>query len=132
MKNATNVPTENASVVHKAMRQAAVVRRFSGMLQNVPHTADGVNQGFAIVVVNFAAQSINVNVYHIGGRIKTHMPYMVEDHCPSNYTARVPAKVLQQSELLGGKLENTITPLCFAPNKIKLEIGNFQPQRFLL
>ena len=60
------------------------------------------------------------------------MPDMVEDHCPSNYTARVPAKVLQQSELLRGKLEDAITPLCFAPNKIKLEIGNFQPQRFLL
>ena len=91
-----------------------------------------MNQWFAIVVVNFAAQSINVNVYHIGCRIKTHMPDMVEDHCPSNYTARVPAKVLQQSELLGRKLEDAITPLCFAPNKIKLEIGNFQPQRFLL
>ena len=70
MKNATNVPTEKASVVHKAMRQAAVVRRFSGMFQNVSHTADGVNQGFAIVAVNLAAQSINVNVHHIGGRIK--------------------------------------------------------------
>ena len=85
------------------------------MFQDIPHTADGVNQGLAIVVVNFTAQAINVNVYHIGCRIKTHMPYMVEDHRPSNYTARVPAKVLQQSELLRGKLEDTVTPLRFAP-----------------
>ena len=61
-----------------------------------------------------------------------HMPNMVEDHSSSNYTACVPAKVLQQGELLRGKLEDAITSLCFAPNQIKLEIGNFQPRRFLL
>src|SRR5208337_1113050 len=113
------------------MRQAAVVREFSGILQDVPHTSDGVNQGFAAVGVNLAAQTVNVNVHHIGGRIKMHMPNMVEDHSPGNYTAYVPAKVLQQRELLRGKLEDAIASLCFPPDQIKLEIGNFQPRRFL-
>ena len=132
MKKATNVPTENASVVHKAMRQAAVVRELSGILQEVPHTSDCVNQGLATVAVNLAAQTVNVNVHHIGGRIKLHMPNMVEDHSSSDYTARVPAKVLQQRKLLGSKLEDALTSLCFAPDQINLEISNFQPRRFLL
>ena len=87
-------------MVHKAIRQAAVVRRFSGMLQYVAHTADGVNQGFAIVVVNLAAQTINVNVHDIGRRVKTHVPDMVEDHRPSYYSAHVSAKVLEAGRTL--------------------------------
>ena len=85
-----------------------------------------------MVVVNLASQSIDVNVHHVGGWIKSHMPDMVEDHRPSDYTTRVPAKVFQESELLRGQLEYAIAPLCFAPNEIKLKIGNFQPQRFVL
>jgi hypothetical protein len=91
-----------------------------------------VNQGLATVAIDLAAQTVNVNVHHIGGRIKLHMPNMVEDHRSSNDTAHVPAKVLQQRELLGSKLEDALTSLCFAPDQINLEISNLQPRRFLL
>jgi hypothetical protein len=91
-----------------------------------------MNQGFRAVIVNLAAQTVNVNVDYIGGRIEAHMPHMLEDHSSSNYTACVPAKVLQQGELLRGKLQDAVTPPRFATDQIKLEIGNFQPRRFLL
>src|SRR5271157_357543 len=132
MKNATKVPRENASVVHNAMRHAAVLRKSLGLLQNVPNAANRVNQRPAIAAVNLAAQTIDMNIHNVGAGVETHAPNVVQDHRTSNNPACVAAKILQQRELLGGELEHVIAPARFAPYQVKLEIRSFKPHRFRL
>ena len=132
MTNATKVPKENASVVHKAMRHAAVLRKFSNLLQDVPNTANRVNQRPAIFAVNLAAQTIDMNVHNVGAGVNTHAPNVVQDHRASNNPACVAAKILQQRELLRGELEHVVAPACFAPYQVELEIRSFEPHRLRL
>jgi hypothetical protein len=67
-----------------------------------------VNQGFATVRVDLAAQTIDVNVHHVSRRVKVHTPDVFGDHSSSNHAACVPAKVLQQRELMWRELEDAL------------------------
>ena len=54
-ENAPAVPSANARVVQIEIRQAAVVRRFLGMFENVPNPTNRMNQRSRGVVIHFAA-----------------------------------------------------------------------------
>src|SRR5579863_2525517 len=100
MENAPAVPSANAKVVQIEIRQAAVVRRFLGMFENVANAANRMNQRSWGIVIYFAAQPINVNVNHVGCGVNPHLPDMVQNHGPRYDTTFVPAKVFQQGKLL--------------------------------
>src|SRR5271166_1600557 len=96
MKNASAVPRANAKVVQTEMRQAAVVRKNLGIFEYVPHAANGMYQRHGTIVVHFAAQAINVHVNHVGCRIDSHAPNMIEDHGASDHPPGIAAEIFQQ------------------------------------
>lgn len=55
MQKAPAVPSANARVVQIEIRQAAVARKFLGMLENVAYSANGVDQRARSVMVDFTA-----------------------------------------------------------------------------
>ena len=55
MEKATAVPSAKARVVQIEIRQAAVARKFLGILENVAHPANCVDQRAQGVMIHFAA-----------------------------------------------------------------------------
>src|SRR6266404_2027941 len=105
MKNATAVPTAKARVVQVEMRQAAVVRVLLRILQNVPDTADGLDQGPKRFPVDLGAQAINVNVNYIGRRINSHAPDVVKNHSACHHASGISTEILQQRKFMRSQLQ---------------------------
>ena len=121
MENAPAVPSANARVVQIEIRQAAVVRKFLGMFENVANTPNRMNQGSlgVGVVAYFAPQAIEVNVNHVGCGVHRHFPDMVQNHGPRDYATLVAAKIFQQRKFLGSQLQQMIAPSCFPTYQIE-------------
>ena len=96
MEKATAVPSANARVVQIEIRQAAVARRFLGMLENVANPSNGVDQRARSVMVHLAAQTINMDIHDVGCWIDPHPPDMVQNHSTSYHATFIAAKILQQ------------------------------------
>ena len=128
MEKATAVPSANARVVQIEIRQAAVVRKFLGILENIANTTNCVDQRSRGVIVYLAAQPINMDIDDVGCGINPHPPDMVQNHSASNYAPLIPAKIFQQRELLWGQLKQVIAPSCFTTHEVKLQVGSLQPQ----
>src|SRR5579864_74218 len=122
MENAIAVPMANAVAVQMEIRHAAVVRSRLGIFQNVPYSANGMNQGPCGRMIYFAAQAVNVNIYHIRSRINSHSPHMVKDHRAGHNPSHIPAKILEQGELLRSQLQQLVTPPSLAPDQVQLQI----------
>ena len=95
MENATAVPSANAKVVQIEIRQAAVVRRFLGMFENVANTANRMNQRSGRVMIYLATETINVNIDHIGCGVNSHFPDMIQNHGSGHNPPLIAAKVFQ-------------------------------------
>jgi hypothetical protein len=102
MEKATAVPSANARVVHIEIRQAAVVRKFLGMFENVANTTDGMNQWSWSIVIHFTAQPINMNIHNVCCGINPHLPDVIQNHGSRYHATFIPAQVFQQRKFLGG------------------------------
>src|ERR1039457_4282666 len=98
MAKATAVPSANARVVQIEIRQAAVARKFLGMFENVANATNGMNQRSWGVMIHFAAQTINMDIDHVGCGINPHFPDMVQNHGARYHTPLIAAKILQSEE----------------------------------
>jgi hypothetical protein len=83
-------------------------------------------------MVHFTAQTINVHIHDVGCGINPHPPDVVQNHGASYYATFIPAKIFQQRKLLGGQLQQVITPSCFTTYQVKLQVGSLQTHRFIL
>ena len=122
MENATAVPSANARVVQTEIRQAAVARKFLGMLEDIANTTNGMDQRSRGVMVHFTPQPINMNIDNIGCGIDPHPPDMVQNHGTSYYPAFIPAEIFQKRKLLWGQLQQVIASSGFTPHQVKLQI----------
>src|ERR1700758_2310542 len=113
MEKATAVPRANAMVVQIEIRQAAVARKFLGMFENVADATNCVNQRSWGVMIDFAAQTIDMNIHNVGCRIDSHTPDMVQNHRPGDYSTFIAAKILQQRKLLWCQLQQVFAPARF-------------------
>ena len=132
MENAPAVPSANARVVQIEIRQAAVVRRFLGMFENVANATNRMNQRSRGVMIHFAAKAINMNIHYVGRGINPHLPDMVQNHGPGHNATFVAAKIFQQGKLLRGQLQQVIAPPRLTTYQIKLQVGRLQTHRFSL
>src|ERR1700693_2290412 len=123
MEKATAVPSANARVVQIEIRQAAVAGKFLGILENIAYTANRVDQRAQGVMVHFIAQTINMDVHHVGGGINPHPPNVVENHGPCHHATFVAAKIFKQGKLLRGQLQQVIASPRLATQQIKLQVG---------
>jgi hypothetical protein len=105
MEKATAVPSANARVVQIEIRQAAVARKVLGIPENISNAADCVDQRMRGVMVDFATQTINMDVHDVGCRIDPHPPHVVENHGSSHYSTFVAAKIFQKRKFLWGQLQ---------------------------
>jgi len=120
MEKATAVPSANASVVQIEIRQAAVVRKFLGMFENVTNATNCVNQRSLSVLIHFAAQTIDMNIHHVGCGVNPHFPDMVQNHGPGHHATFIAAKIFQERKLLWSQLQQVITTSCFSTRQVKL------------
>src|SRR5208283_2147710 len=132
MEKATAVPSANARVVQIEIRHAAVALRFLGILEHVANTANCVDQWPRGVVVHLAAQTINMNIHHVGCGINPHSPDVVQNHSASYHPTFIAAKILQQRKLLWSQLQQLIAASCFTTNQVKLQVGSLQTHGFAL
>src|SRR5580692_11918264 len=121
MEKATAVPSAKASVVQIEIRQAAVARRFLGMLEHVADATNGMDERARRVMVHFAAQAINMDVHDVGRGINPHTPDVVQNHRASYHTAFVAAEILQQRKFLRGQLQQVVAPSRFTTYEVKLQ-----------
>jgi hypothetical protein len=75
------------------------------MFENVTNATNGVDQGPWRVVVYLIAQTINMDIHHVGCGIDPHSPNVIQDHGASYYAPFIAAKVFQQGKLLWGQLQ---------------------------
>jgi hypothetical protein len=73
-----------------------------------------------------------MNIHDISCGIYPHAPNVVQNHGTSYNATFIPAKILQQTKLLGGQLQHTIAPSCFTAYQVKLQIGSLQTHGFIL
>ena len=132
MEKATAVPTANAKVVQIEIRQAAVVRKFLGILENIANTTNRVDQRPHRIMVHLTAQTINMDIHHVGCGINPHPPNVVQNHGPSYHPTCIPAKIFQQGKLLRGQLQQVIAPACLPTYEVKLQVGGLQTHRLIL
>src|ERR1700686_3135526 len=104
MENAPAVPRPNARVVQSEIRQAAVVRKFLGMFENVANTTNRMNQRSRGVVIHFAAQAVGMDIHYVGSGINPHLPDMIQDHGARYYATFIAAKIFEQREFLWSQL----------------------------
>src|SRR5206468_2747375 len=100
MPNASAVPMAKANVIHTDSRNAAVFPGPLAILENIAHSADGVNQRLIGVAVHLAAHAVDVNVHDVGSRIDPHLPYMIENHRAGHDASGIAAEILEQDEFL--------------------------------
>src|ERR1700686_3031990 len=108
MENTPAVPSAKASVVQIEIRQAAVVRKFLGMFENVANAANGVNQWSPRIMIHLAAQTINMDIHDVSCWIDPHPPNVVQDHGPRYHATFIAAKIFQQRKLLWSQLQQVI------------------------
>jgi hypothetical protein len=120
MEKAAAVPSANARVVQIEIRQAAVVRKFLGMFENVADTPNRMNQGSRCVMIHFAAKAVDMDIHHVGCWINPHFPDMIKDHGPGHNSTLIAAKIFQQRKFLRGQLQQMIAPSCFPTYQIEL------------
>src|ERR1700733_9034478 len=118
MENAKPVPTANAKVVQIERRQAAVVRRTLRMFKNVSYAANGVDERFRCILVNFVSQAINVDVDDICCGINPHSPNVIKYHRTSNDTPGVPTKIFQKRKFLCRQLQQLIAAASLMTDKV--------------
>ena len=130
MEKTAAVPSANARVAQIEIRQAAVVRKFLGMFENVANTANRMNQRSGRVVIYLAAETINVNVDHIGCGVNPHFPDMVQNHGSGHNPPFIAAKIFQQRKLLRGQLQQVLAPPRLTTYQVKLQVRRLQTHRF--
>ena len=62
--------------------------------ENISNTTQGSNAGTLAIRVDLPAQSVDVDVHHIGIRLNSHTPDFIENHRPCDDAACIPAQVL--------------------------------------
>ena len=132
MENAIADPMANAVAVQMEIRHAAVVRSRLGIFQDVPYSANGMNQGPQRCMIHFTAQAVNVNVHNIRRRINSHSPHVVKDHSASHHASRVSAEILEQGELLRSQLQQLIASPSLTPDEVQLQVRRLKACRFSL
>src|ERR1035438_2944215 len=120
MENAPAVPSANARVVQIEIRQAAVVRKFLGMFENVANTPNRMNQRSRGGMIHFAAKAVDMDIHYVGSGINPHLPDMIQDHGPGYNPSFIAAKIFQQRKFLRGQLQQMIAPSCFPAYQIEL------------
>jgi hypothetical protein len=63
------------------------------MLENVSDAADCVDEWYGTIVIDLAAQAIDVDIDHVCCGINLHAPDVIQDHSASNYTPGIPTKI---------------------------------------
>src|ERR1700686_298675 len=132
MENTPAVPSAKASVVQIEIRQAAVLRKFSGMFENVANAANGVNQRLRRVMIHFAAQTINMDIHDIGCGVNPHPPHMIQDHSTRHYAPFIAAKIFKERKLLWRQLQQVIAASSLTTQQIELQVGGLQTRWFSL
>src|ERR1035438_2096754 len=100
------VPHANAKVAHSEMRQAALCRMGLAVFEDIANTPKRSNQRLLPLAIHLPPQPIDMHVHNIGVRLDAHSPDLIENHGTRNHAACVPAKILQQYELLRCKLQD--------------------------
>src|SRR3974390_2272926 len=78
--SASATPTAKAAAGHAAMRPAPELRRAARLPENITDASDGVDQRVLPVLINLLAQTVDLDLNHIGGRINVHVPHFVKNH----------------------------------------------------
>src|SRR6266851_2984874 len=89
-------------------RQSTFVCRLRGVridqwTKQVTRAATGMEQGFAGIGVNFAADAVDVDFDQVRKGIKSFIPNMLGDFRASHDAAGVTRKIFEQGVLFGGK-----------------------------
>jgi hypothetical protein len=94
------VPIANASVAQSEMRHAAL--RMIGLraFEDISDTSQCLDQRLTADRVDFASQSVNVNIDHVRVWLNPHAPDLLQKHGTSYNSTGVPTEVLKKHELL--------------------------------
>ena len=60
-----------------------------------PNAADAMNQGIALLTVNFAPEPPNINVNNVGRRIEMQVPYVLQEHGARDHLTGIAGQVRQ-------------------------------------
>src|SRR5271165_980621 len=104
-RKTSSVPHANASVAQSEMRHAALCITGLSVFDDITHASQSSNQRLLSAPVHLSAQPVNMHIHHVGVRLNSHAPHLVQDHGARHYAARIPAKVFQQNELLRCQLQ---------------------------
>jgi hypothetical protein len=87
--------------LHRVMGTVAVVDLAAGLAQHVAPAVHRVDQFGLEVLVDLAAQVVDVDLDEVRGTAVVEIPGVVEDHLAGDQSALVSQQVLEHREFLG-------------------------------
>ena len=97
------VPQAKASVAQSEMRHAALRITGLSVIEDIPHASQGSNQWLLPAAIDFAAQTIDMDIDNVRVGLNPHAPDLIENHRAGDDPARIAAKILEQNKLLWGE-----------------------------
>src|SRR5512137_2816463 len=88
----------NRAEYQSARRKPRVLPSCLSVIDNIPDSADGVDQLLLVVPVDLVPQAANQDVHDVGLRVEMVVPDVLQDHGLRNHSAGVAHEIFEQAE----------------------------------
>src|SRR5437762_6484059 len=93
--------SENTAAYHALRRKVKLCVRRSSGLEDITHSANGLDDFHRKILVHLRAQPVNENIDDVGLRIETVIPDVFKDHRFRDHSSRIPQQQFEQGEFAG-------------------------------
>src|ERR671919_150033 len=95
----------NKPAYHRERRKLLDLKMRRGILENITHPPEGMNELVGKISVNFGSQSANQHIDDISLGIKMKIPNALQDHRSRKGAFGIPHEIFQQGKLALAQLD---------------------------